>query len=867
MLAFVGATIRGALRATGVDFVWRPGEGSPFVQNLDFSDRQWIEDADRKLRNAPHTPSRIVADRLYRPGDPRPLTQQYAVLLRQTIVEKDVDFRQSHGLFGADLEEARIAGRLRFCRRHSGRHVDSARWVSLTERATHVGGVLNLRGTRIESDCSLVFHADYGPDIKGANCYVDGELGIYPATDAQRYVFKPVKRSRTFPPPASKIHRRDSKRFEWRACNHRWRRVSDPSGLRLWADDFRRETELRAWGSNYWKRVRASVEALKAQVFEPRRSIECFDCGLVYARRRTEERERREWTIDLRNAKATIFCHPPSAWTHPGALSLDGFHYERSSGLGPLPPITSDNLLPEVHSPGPVKVVRNVVDMLRLLTILLGAALAAAAFATRAPHLAFVLPLLVTGLALMPRRQLLAPPLVRGLAPLEVRVRAFAAARGSRTARWARARTAARIYGAWLQRQGHRGTMVFPKGVAIEDNVSLFRQSAACVFLLLGAAAFWLLPEPLGRWRIMAPTLGAMILALAPLRYILARGNNPWGPETLPQDRRDWRRKAQVAVPAVLELAALFHAVNADEALLWMDNGFRIVVATTVAYLVTALLVNWFMAPQPLQFRSMGLEYLGRQRTDANRFQFLTSRYTPNETYRQAAQALREAGRYLSANEIERIRLFNREKLLSWRRHGASKLFLKVANLMSGFGFKLDRLALTIGCIVVLVAFCCHWTAYNGWLVPDPKEPKWTMSIDGQIGSANARLNGDYNDIDPATKATVPADPLLSCGERAAIAPDNSDVKACPGLVYAIDLLMPIDLNQDAWKVSDAALSRITKPFKPSATEPVQEAHPLLQGAARNAIAMVQLLGAVLAAFFLAALAIRAEAAFSRVEE
>jgi hypothetical protein len=99
-----------------------------------------------------------------------------------------------------------------------------------------------------------------------------------------------------------------------------------------------------------------------------------------------------------------------------------------------------------------------------------------------------------------------------------------------------------------------------------------------------------------------------------------------------------------------------------------------------------------------------------------------------------------------------------------------------------------------------------------------------------------SRAEGDYNDTDPATKTPSPADPLVSCAERAAIAPDNPDVKACPGLVYAIDLLMPIDLNQDAWKVSDAALSRITKPFKPSATEPVQEAHPLLQGAARNAI-------------------------------
>lgn len=41
--------------------------------------------------------------------------------------------------------------------------------------------------------------------------------------------------------------------------------------------------------------------------------------------------------VDLRNARAVVFGHPPSAWPYEDGLVIEGFHFERSRTYGPLP--------------------------------------------------------------------------------------------------------------------------------------------------------------------------------------------------------------------------------------------------------------------------------------------------------------------------------------------------------------------------------------------------------------------------------------------------------------------------------------------------------------------------------------------------
>ncbi|PVM84747.1 hypothetical protein DDF62_21820 [Caulobacter radicis] len=765
-----GASVRGSVYASNARFEWKPAHDDRVVQDPgqtsgkvalrgdDLYDRQAVHDEDE---NAARAEVDCVNGR---PLDQRSLQEQYGLILRQATIGKDLDLRESEGLWGLQLEEARIAGRLRCCQVHSGADLGRDRRVPLKRRAVRMGGMFNLRGAKIGSDCHLIFDPDQGPTIKAENCVVDGHLNIYPSVGARRY---------TPHAPQTALSPDLRNAFVWQGCAHSWVAWRDQG------EPVKPSTSVRAttWPHEFgrlWSRLTDLGKTVRRRAFAragKEGELRCIDCGAVHDVRRWRGRDRKEWFIDLRNARATVFCHPPSAWPHPGALSLDSFRYEQSSSLGPLPPVLADNLLQ--HPP-------------------------------------------------------LEPGAQGGVAP----------------------------------------PVDHPHRVAAGVGV-----------LLLALAGFFGLAvrgAPLGA--VFQPLLmGAALLAVvfaAPWREIFRLRQ-----VSRPGDRRSPGRKILVRLAALLIFGAAawtLSKVNGS----WMEEGFHIALVAIGSLFATAIILALAMAQPGLQHRPLGLEYLARQRSEPNRFQFLTSRYSPNEPYRTAAQALREVGRYLAANEIEQARIGNRNQLLSWRQHGVSKAALFVADWLSGFGFRLDRLAGTIVAAVLVVAFSAHYAANQGWMEFDDKAPDWSATLAQRppvakplgpdapppatqirAGPVIAPLTLSFDAGPSAPSGARPtcrqrAEKIMEEAKFAKISrkdpPKSLERELCPGLMYAVDLLFPLDLDQPRWKVKETALADM----------PTWAAGP-----ARNVMGMVQLFGAVLVAFFFTALALRAEAAFTRVEE
>ena len=232
------------------------------------------------------------------------------------------------------------------------------------------------------------------------------------------------------------------------------------------------------------------------------------------------------------------------------------------------------------------------------------------------------------------------------------------------------------------------------------------------------------------------------------------------------------------------------------------------------------------------------IEYLARQRVSESRFKWRPSTYHVLDSYSRAAKALREAGRYISANLVEQARLRRRTEMLSWRHHGMAKLILRFVDLFAGYGFALSRAVMLTGVIVCAVAGLSHWAAANDYLVASP-------------GAAMPVNEG---------KPPVPVVEFGKCDSSRTAAAIDQD---CPDLIYAADLLLPfIDLGEEKrWATQipegDEDLIR-------SIWEPWQS---LWVSLLRSWPALVSMLGLMLNAVLLTAMAARIESAFARVEE
>lgn len=613
-----------------------------------------------------------------------------SIYLSGAKVGGDIDFRRAKSVHGVFMDGAVVGGSLHFSSKSRGRwegrdHKDRDRlvgFVTCPDRAENLTGMINLRGADIGGDVFLIFNARTGPLIDAGMAKIGGRIDIYPQKDSTGYQrCKSIEISK---------ERSDLLTGEGQA------------GMDgFWLEECLHPHPTKLVGSA---------------------GLYCGSCNAML----DKVEDHLAWFIDLRNARATVFGHPPAAWPDPGGMSLDGFSYNRTSDLGPLAPI-----------PDTERSWEQVYEARRLR------------YAWR--HWSF-----------------------RPWAQVIVVLTALAGLVGSIHLGWWIFDWATRT--AWLPFLVLLAMMLIALSEARRPSrrSDLWRTTS----LVAGCAAVVTLSH---RYFIAAPVIASVAIGMAAV-WLLIRTASKWRPHS-----RDPQRP----------------------------------------------------------FKLLALEYLNRLRGSENRYKQRPASFPILDAYIRAAKALREAGRYNSANLVEEARLHKRTQMMSWRHHGPAKLALILSGWFAGFGFKLSRAVTIFIAMIVLVASGAHWAAAVGYLVP-------------YRDTAVQQFRDVYPEV--ATSA---------CGSygrnSGSAAPESSRQleQECPDLIYAVDLLLPfIDLGEaDRWR------TRAPIP----ANDPVrgwQEPwRSLWISFLRTWPAIVGAIGVALTAILATALAVRTESAFVRVEE
>ena len=245
-------------------------------------------------------------------------------------VGDDVDFTDSDSIVGVNLEHAVVGGSIKFSNQSSdastGWHPRTQRkgwsnWAGCTGRATRLGGRIDLRGAQVRGDVLLVFDPEQGPDIVAEMAQVDGRLEIYPAIGIRL-------RKKVSGPVGRRASSRDQSSFAAPGES-----LTDELATRERTAQLERPLPCDRF-SAHWLAYDGVL--LKSK-------LDRSDIDWFVRQKLTDE----QWTrgprgpipfIDLRNARAAVFCHPPSAWPLCDGLNLAGFSYKRTSKLGPLAP-------------------------------------------------------------------------------------------------------------------------------------------------------------------------------------------------------------------------------------------------------------------------------------------------------------------------------------------------------------------------------------------------------------------------------------------------------------------------------------------------------------------------------------------------
>ncbi len=375
---------------------------------------------------------------------------------------------------------------------------------------------------------------------------------------------------------------------------------------------------------------------------------------------------------------------------------------------------------------------------------------------------------------------------------------------------------------------------------------------------------FWLRPPPRHApwrrtgWRIILSSARAALFAHAPsawphpnllqlegFRYERTSWFGPLVPLPVrnqlglspgPSSDRDLALRAETA-PSVVLAAAFAAAIlalaverNHFGAASW-DHATRILLFLLTAAWVAPIVLSWILPPRNGPPRALALRYLARQRTDENHYQHHRSRYTALDTYQTAADALREAGRYITANRVEEERLRLRTRMLSFRLHGHAKVALKIVEWTSGYGFRTSRMIALVIASVVLVTVPAAYAGRVGLLEP--------------VGATG-----------PGSGGHGPT--AAHCAPRANL---SRDVSVCPGVGYAIDLLTPF-IDTGAAKAWSPYPDRV-------AVDPMLgfDGFTLPRGFVPHLLELAQIWGAFLFLIVGAAFAARVESAFTRVRE
>jgi hypothetical protein len=107
------------------------------------------------------------------------------------------------------------------------------------------------------------------------------------------------------------------------------------------------------------------------------------------------------------------------------------------------------------------------------------------------------------------------------------------------------------------------------------------------------------------------------------------------------------------------------------------------------------------------------------------------------EPYTVAVKALREEGRWISANKVERERLIVRASQLSWRLHTVQKLFYKLVQILSGYGFKPARLIFANLFVINLAAYITLRANAAKIVVREPDDPRAMQGMEALAYAAD----------------------------------------------------------------------------------------------------------------------------------
>lgn len=271
-------------------------------------------------------------------------------------------------------------------------------------------------------------------------------------------------------------------------------------------------------------------------------------------------------------------------------------------------------------------------------------------------------------------------------------------------------------------------------------------------------------------------------------------------------------------------------------------NYFGLLLIVAGGYLMYRITLE----PLESQSRPMAIAYFNLQRLDRNRFRSKTSLwsyrrsslnaiklyfarplppgsgrrpfnllgghvYNGIDAYATAANSLREDGRLVSANLVEKRRLDVRAGYLSWRLHFFSKLMYKLLDWLTGNGFSFVPLGYVTVLLVLMTAMVANHGVRVGAIVRNeggaPLQVKYPdKNPDGAMVILSTPLK--------ACIATDTADPKPRSGS-AKLVPEDVNVDGCASfspIAYAIDTVIPTtDTGEKArWEFNDAQTKQPT---------------------------------------------------------
>lgn len=162
------------------------------------------------------------------------------------------------------------------------------------------------------------------------------------------------------------------------------------------------------------------------------------------------------------------------------------------------------------------------------------------------------------------------------------------------------------------------------------------------------------------------------------------------------------------------------------------------------------------------------------------------------ETYVMAARALRESGRTLSGNLVERRRLQVRTGQLSWRLHFVTKASFNLVDQLTQYGFSYVKLAYTSATLVLIAAMIAVEAVAAGALVPDRTAEAYRMTMP----SKPAQIV-DIEDHNKRACLNTAAPVTFQTGSKKEFSPSSTECEPFPSISYGLDVVVPgIDLAE-----------------------------------------------------------------------